>query len=1107
MRRPRFWLCLLMALLLAGCRLPSMLAAPAGSMLEARQAGDLPGRVQWTRGIQATLPEVGSAATVSLVDAQTGLTLATTVTTSAGEFVFRFGRSFVPEPNRPYFLEAIKGIKGTGPTTPANEQFNQAGADAVRLRTVIFYQDSPVGWVSLANATPGSVAVNLDTTALSVLFSLKRQSGTPLDLQAFIGCVAGGTYAPVNGVSSAEFAMARPIVEEAVTQDRDPFQYTAYDASSGQVLSKYIGHAISAIAPVRGKIGTVVTVDGDGFDLGPPTVRFNGIAATVESVTKTRIKALVPVGANTGPVSVQIGTVTQAGPTFTVDAFDGHRSVLNGTLYVANSDRDEIAAVTADGVVRTFVAVPAGPSQVALGPDNLLYVACQSANKVVRIDPATKVVEDFALLTSPRGLAFLDGVLYVTSYSGGTVARFNLDKTSAGSDLTGFVNPAAVAFDYAGNLYAADLGSEAILRVASGSTTPETWAYVSKPMGICLDSGGSLYAASNDSNLIYRIAPSGASTVFARIPSPAGVMLDEQGYMYVASDDQQQIYRISSLGDVRPYAYGISNPRGLAVDPSGNLYVSLSSSNAILQVQNTGSGYLTRPFVTGIANPQSITYRNGRIYIAHRETNVVSSTDLSGAMRTEAAGLKVPGGADADADGTLYVGRNSGSVNGDTIPPNLPWHAESDQGGIDVVSPAKTVTTKYRLMRTSDHAITGLADRTYFALNNSTRALLAYMPSTDPTNPSYTYHAIATYAANPRALCVDASNNLYVTVTNENAIRKYSLVSGSWQQVGTLTGFTAPYRMTFDAANQVLYVFDTGDAAKAIKRVNLGAAATSADAGWWIAGSSASDPAYGLSDLAYRGGVLYLAKGSALKIDVYTLSSSAVTDSITGFSRSPDAVLAHPTDGFLYVRTGSIYIYKVSPTTKVISLWADYGGWQRLTALGMLPDGSILRAHSVYPDWSAPVYLSSLIQSHEVALDPPRHYLYVGSFMMGGIYRYDLVTGDEMLLRPPYNRAPHDTRDYYYTDGSGDYREFYPVVAVSTAGTLYTVSTSGRVYMATTDGKPTYLTTLGTLAYGLDITADDSTLWAIGSNRSLYSVLLTDNSVSLVRAGLSAPRF
>jgi len=81
--------------------------------------------------------------------------------------------------------------------------------------------------------------------------------------------------------------------------------------------------SIIEFTPESGPVGTSITVHGTGFSetLGENTVTFNGIPATVASITATQIVATVPSGAVTGPITITTptGSATSTTP-FTVTA-------------------------------------------------------------------------------------------------------------------------------------------------------------------------------------------------------------------------------------------------------------------------------------------------------------------------------------------------------------------------------------------------------------------------------------------------------------------------------------------------------------------------------------------------------------------------------------------------------------------------------------------------------------------------------------------------------------------------------------------------------------------------------------------------------------------
>jgi hypothetical protein len=80
------------------------------------------------------------------------------------------------------------------------------------------------------------------------------------------------------------------------------------------------GATITDIYPASGGYDTVITITGQNFSAiaANDTVKFNGMQAVVQSATTTSIKAVVPMGAGTGPVTVNTSTAGAVkGPVFT----------------------------------------------------------------------------------------------------------------------------------------------------------------------------------------------------------------------------------------------------------------------------------------------------------------------------------------------------------------------------------------------------------------------------------------------------------------------------------------------------------------------------------------------------------------------------------------------------------------------------------------------------------------------------------------------------------------------------------------------------------------------------------------------------------------------
>ncbi len=78
---------------------------------------------------------------------------------------------------------------------------------------------------------------------------------------------------------------------------------------------------VTAISPESGTVGTEITITGTGFpsDASEINLTFGGVAATIGSLSSTRIVTTVPAGATSGQVNIVANGVTQTTPSsFTV---------------------------------------------------------------------------------------------------------------------------------------------------------------------------------------------------------------------------------------------------------------------------------------------------------------------------------------------------------------------------------------------------------------------------------------------------------------------------------------------------------------------------------------------------------------------------------------------------------------------------------------------------------------------------------------------------------------------------------------------------------------------------------------------------------------------
>jgi DNA-binding beta-propeller fold protein YncE len=234
-------------------------------------------------------------------------------------------------------------------------------------------------------------------------------------------------------------------------------------------------------------------------------------------------------------------------------------------------------------------------------------------------------------LDNPRGLAFdsIGNLFATTAHEADNieiakVLKFNLRNhvSTFGSAAKFFFE--GLATDIAGNVYVmanddnspADAGTifkftPSGERIVFGSIPGQGW-------GLAFDSAGNLYAADGGDQTIYKFAPDGTRTVFtsafATGESPVGLAFDSSGNLFVSIETfsdpgADSIVYFTPMGVKSTFATGLTFPRGLAFDGSGNLFV--AEANAIPDgdiLEFPHGGGAPTVFAAGFGRPEFLTF-------------------------------------------------------------------------------------------------------------------------------------------------------------------------------------------------------------------------------------------------------------------------------------------------------------------------------------------------------------------------------------------------------------------------------------------------------------------------------------------------------------------
>ncbi|MBS1799440.1 MAG: Ig-like domain repeat protein [Acidobacteria bacterium] len=228
----------------------------------------------------------------------------------------------------------------------------------------------------------------------------------------------------------------------------------------------------------------------------------------------------------------------------------------------------------------------------------------------------------------------------ITTIAGTGTQGFDGDGGEAASALLD--SPLGLAVD-AKSLYVADshnhrvrrvdLASGVITTVAGGSTAgtsgdggPALNAALDLPMALALDAQGNLYIADARSHRVRKVDATGTITTFAGtgaqgfggdgasatvslLDSPGGLAVDTAGDLYISDTRNHRVRRIDHssgtistiagngiegyAGDGRgSQAAKLALPRGLSIDPQGNLYIADAANHRVRRIDGS-TGIMT----------------------------------------------------------------------------------------------------------------------------------------------------------------------------------------------------------------------------------------------------------------------------------------------------------------------------------------------------------------------------------------------------------------------------------------------------------------------------------------------------------------------------------
>ena len=412
-------------------------------------------------------------------------------------------------------------------------------------------------------------------------------------------------------------------------------------------------------------------------------------------------------------ISTIAGGVGDGGPA-TAAQFEEPNGIAadgSGNFYFCDLRGNRIRKVDSSGIITTVTRASV-PNDVLVDGSGNLYIA-DSGNRVVRKVDSSGVSTRVA----------------------GTGSQFGPVGDDGPATEATLVFPADLALDGSGNLYIADSADHRIRKVDtagvittfagtgdlgdSGDDGQATEAKINAPQGVAVDGAGNVYIADTVNNRIRKVDSSGVITAFAgtgdygyrdfddgrpairaHLRRPEDVEVDGSGNIYIADTRSHRIRKVDSSGIITTVAgrgvrgvrgdggpatsAGVEWPVGIALDGSGNLYITQVKNERIRKVDSSGiittvafgdhefGGDGRRATAALLNRPADVAVdRAGNLYIADRDNHRIRKVNSSGIITTFAgtgteggsgdggqateAQLKDPNGVAVDRSGNVYI--------------------------------------------------------------------------------------------------------------------------------------------------------------------------------------------------------------------------------------------------------------------------------------------------------------------------------------------------------------------------------------------------------------------------------------------------------------------
>lgn len=437
------------------------------------------------------------------------------------------------------------------------------------------------------------------------------------------------------------------------------------DSGSGNQVAYSVGGSISGLSgeiTLLNNLGNMLTLTSNGSFIFSSSLASGGAYSV--SIGNQPQKQACTVVNGTGTISnTNIANVSIV--CSNLFYIGGNVSGLTGSITLLNNG-DNALVLASDG---TFVF--SGGLKAGAAYD--IKVGTQPEGKTCTVENGVGVISGNDVSSVAISCT---NTITVSIFAGSAICCSSHDGTGTGAS---FYGPRGVATDSGGNIYVADSQSHLIRKItlagqvitlagsgqqgfADGFGIQATFW---NPNGIAVDSVGNIFIGEG-SNRIRKIGPDGLVTTFAgsgvgiatngvgteaTFSNPRALAIDSEGNVYVSDAGNNLIRKITPAAVVSTFAGSgrqgkadgkgseaeFNYPGGLAFDSHGNLYVADAGNNLIRRISQDGTVTTLITTVTIGGSPAIAIDANDNIYL-NTQNNKISKITPNGQVFDLATG-------------------------------------------------------------------------------------------------------------------------------------------------------------------------------------------------------------------------------------------------------------------------------------------------------------------------------------------------------------------------------------------------------------------------------------------------------------------------------------